>query len=60
MKVCVNFFYFCHQNKIVKNAFYFTKKAPFVLNIFKFLYFTHRVFFPFLTIAGFIEKVDWW
>ena len=40
----------------IKNAFYFTKKAPFVLEIFKFLHFPFPFVFPFLAIAAdFIE-----
>ena len=46
--------------KIIRNASYFNKKAPFVLDVFKFLYFTLPLFFPFLSIAGFTEEVDWW
>ena len=43
---------------VIKNAFQYTKKTPFVLKIFKLLYFTLPLFFPFLAIADFIEEVE--
>ena len=60
-KACVHYFYFCHQNKTfnkLEKILFFIKKAPFVLKIFKFLYFPLPLFFRFLVIADFIEEVD--
>ena len=44
--------------EIMKNVFYCNIKALFVLEIFKFLYFFLRLFFPLSAIAGFIRKAD--
>ena len=49
--------------KLLKNyqkRFLLYQKAPFVSKIFKLLYFPLPLFFPFLAIADFVEKVDWW
>ena len=40
------------------NALYFTRKALFILEIFKLLYFPCPLFFPLSSIAEFIEEVD--
>ena len=47
--------------KLLKNyqkCFLLYQKTPFVLKIFKLLYFPPPLFFPFLAIADFIEEVD--
>ena len=46
--------------KNIKNILYFAKEATSILSIFKFFYYPPPLFFPFLAIADFIEKVDWW
>ena len=63
LKLVSTFFIFVIKKKLLKNyqnSFYFTKKASFVLNIFKFLYFFLTRFLLFLAIAGFTKEVGWW
>ena len=61
LKACVCYFNILPQKKALKNcknAFYFTKKAIFVLEIFKFLYFSLPYFFLLLAITEFIGNAD--
>ena len=63
LKLVSTFFIFVIKIKLLKNyqnSFYFTKKASFVLNIFKFLYFFLTRFLLFLASAGFTKEVGWW
>ena len=63
LKLVSTFFIFVIKIKLLKNyqnSFYFTKKASFVLNIFKFLYFFLTRFLLFLAISGFTKEVGWW
>ena len=57
------FLIFAIKIKLLENYqkyFLFYQKGPFVLDIFKCLYFSLPHFFLFLAIAGFIEEVGWW
>ena len=63
IKACVNYFYFCYQNKTFQNL----SRMLFVLpkNIlcprdYQIFVLHSSLFFLFLAIADFIEEVDWW
>ena len=63
LKLVSTNFVFAIKIKLYKSYqkwFSFIKKVPFILEIFNFLYFPLPLFFLLLTIADFIEEVDWW
>lgn len=59
-EICVRFFIYFTKSKhlqIMTNIYNINKKPPFVLDIFKFLYFLLLLFYTLLAIVKFMEKL---